>query len=146
VVGVTNRVAALESSLVRSGTLRGLTADGAPLVAVPHGSDFPPVEARSCVPLSAQDVGCEVVLAFDADRPARPIVLGVIRPAVEGGGVQVTADGKDVTLTARESITLECGDARITLHRSGKIVIRGAHVVSHSSGVNRIRGGSVQLN
>jgi hypothetical protein len=51
-----------------------------------------------------------------------------------------------VSITARESITLKCGDASITLNRDGKIVLRGAHVVSHASGVNRIRGGSVELN
>ena len=143
---VAHPVGILESTLVRSGILRGLTAAGTPVVVVSHDADLGPVEARSCVTVRPEDVGREVVLLFDADRPDSPIVLGVIRPPGEAEGVEVTADGKNVTLTARESITLECGEARITLHRTGKIVIRGAHVVSHSSGVNRIRGGSVQLN
>ncbi|MEP7119602.1 MAG: hypothetical protein ABJE95_01785, partial [Byssovorax sp.] len=34
----------------------------------------------------------------------------------------------------------------ITLTRAGKILIRGAYVLTRSSGVNRIQGGSVQIN
>jgi hypothetical protein len=138
--------AALDSSLVRSGTLTALTADGAPVVLIRGDELRGGLDARACVPLHADDVGREVVLLWDRERPDSPVVLGVVRPAGEAEALRVTADGKNVTLTARESITLECGEARITLHRSGKIVIRGAHVVSHSSGVNRIRGGSVELN
>jgi hypothetical protein len=55
-------------------------------------------------------------------------------------------DGKTIVLNAAHTITLRCGQASITLNRDGKIVIRGTHVVSHASGVNRIRGGSVELN
>lgn len=143
---MTTPVATLESSLVRSGTLSALMADGTPMVVLMRASDVRPIPARSCVVLEAADVGREVVVLIDADCPDSPIVLGVIRPPVEENAVQVRADNKNVTLTAEESITLECGEARITLHRNGKVVIRGAHVVSHASGVNRIRGGSVQLN
>jgi hypothetical protein len=41
---------------------------------------------------------------------------------------------------------LRCGEGSITLTRDGKIVLRGKHIVTHASGVNRIRGGSVELN
>jgi hypothetical protein len=143
---VPHSVAALESSTARTGILRGLTAAGVPMVVFADSGTGDPVEAQSCVPLGARDVGCDVVLLCTADRPERPIVLGVIRPTATTNPVQVTADGKSITLVAQESITLECGESRITLHRSGKVVIRGAHVVSHSTGVNRIRGGSVELN
>ena len=34
----------------------------------------------------------------------------------------------------------------ITLTGAGKVLIRGAYVLSRSSGVNKIKGGSVQLN
>ena len=30
--------------------------------------------------------------------------------------------------------------------RAGKVLIRGAYLLSRSSGVNRIKGGSVQIN
>ena len=143
---VTHPVAILESSVARTGTLHSLTAAGALMVVFTDDPTGGPMEARSCVPLGVEDVGREVVLLFATDAPDRPIVLGVIRTVADTNAVQVSADGKNVTLAAQESITLECGDARITLHRNGKVVIRGAYVVSHASGVNRIRGGSVLLN
>jgi hypothetical protein len=41
---------------------------------------------------------------------------------------------------------LQCGKASITLTRAGKVLINGAYVSSRSSGVNRLKGGSIQLN
>ena len=38
------------------------------------------------------------------------------------------------------------GKASITLTREGKVLIRGTYLSSRSSGVNRIKGGSVQIN
>ncbi|MEW5071937.1 hypothetical protein AB1P14_09365, partial [Pseudomonas aeruginosa] len=38
------------------------------------------------------------------------------------------------------------GKASITLTRAGKVIIRGAYLSSRSTGVNRIKGGSVQIN
>lgn len=55
-------------------------------------------------------------------------------------------DGDTVVFNAKQSIVLRCGEASITLQSDGKVVIRGIHVISHAKGVNRIRGGSVQLN
>jgi hypothetical protein len=49
-------------------------------------------------------------------------------------------------LTASREIVLRCGDASITLTRAGKIILRGAYLLSRSSGVNKIKGGSVQIN
>ena len=51
-----------------------------------------------------------------------------------------------MVLSAQEEIVLRCGKASITLTKAGKVLIEGAYVLSRSSGVNRIRGGSVQLN
>jgi hypothetical protein len=55
-------------------------------------------------------------------------------------------DGKRVTFDAREEIVLRCGKASITLTKAGKVLIRGAYLLNRSSGVNRIKGGSVQIN
>ena len=85
-------------------------------------------------------------MARDQEDRGTFVVLGVIQPENASDAVDVSADGRNVTVSAEDSITLSCGDASITLNRDGKIVIRGAYVVSHSSGINRIRGGSVQLN
>jgi len=62
------------------------------------------------------------------------------------GHVEVDADGERLVVTAKEQIVLRCGKASITLTKAGKVLIQGAYVSSRSSGVNRIKGGSVQLN
>ncbi len=55
-------------------------------------------------------------------------------------------DGERVVLSADKEIVLKCGKASITLTRAGKVLIRGAYLLNRSSGVNRIKGGSVQIN
>jgi hypothetical protein len=78
--------------------------------------------------------------------------MGVLR---EGAGwpleqkpdqVEVDADGKRMIVSAREELVLRCGKASITLTKAGKVLIKGSYLLSRSSGVNRIKGGSVQLN
>lgn len=55
-------------------------------------------------------------------------------------------DGKQLIMEGHEEIVLRCGEASITLSRNGKISIRGKYLLSRASGVNRILGGSVQVN
>ncbi len=55
--------------------------------------------------------------------------------------------GQDhILIEADKEITLRCGASSITLTRAGKIIVRGKYLSSRSSGVNRIKGGSVQIN
>lgn len=63
-----------------------------------------------------------------------------------GGTVRATVDGERLELRADREISLRCGKASITLTRAGKVLIRGAYLLARSSGVNRIKGGSVQIN
>lgn len=98
------------------------------------------------------------VLVFEEGDPSLPIVVGLIRPPMPAlADVQVRlptlptglqADGKDkrVVLEAADEIVLQCGTASITLRKNGRVVIRGAYVETRSQGVNRIKGGSVQIN
>jgi Domain of unknown function (DUF6484) len=58
----------------------------------------------------------------------------------------IRVDGKRVVIEGQEEIVLTCGESSITLTKAGKILIRGKYLVSRSSGVNRILGGSVQVN
>jgi len=110
------------------------------------------VPARTTVDLHGAHIGRPVVLMFEEGDAARPIVMGVLR---EGDGwplerppgqVEVEADGERLVVSAREQLVLRCGKASITLTRAGKVIIRGEHLLSRSAGVNRIKGGSVQIN
>ena len=49
-------------------------------------------------------------------------------------------------IEGKEEIELKCGESSIVLTKAGKILIRGKYLLSRSSGVNRIMGGSVQVN
>ena len=90
---------------------------------------------------------------FEDGDPLRPIVMGVLRQNDEGwplqeppGQVECDADGQRMIVSAREQLVLRCGKASLTLTKVGKVLIEGTYVLSRSSGVNRVKGGSVQLN
>lgn len=77
-----------------------------------------------------------------ADAKTRPSGDEVVElePPTSGG------TRKHLVLTAEEDVTIRCGASSITLTAAGKIIIRGKYIVSRSSGVQRIKGGSVQIN
>jgi hypothetical protein len=96
---------------------------------------------------------------FEGGDPQKPIVMGLIHHPEESQAdvpmtinnkpqnpLAVQVDGERLVLTAKHELVLRCGQASITLTSAGKILIRGAYLLSRSSGVNRIKGGSVQIN
>lgn len=138
----------LVGTLVRGGPA------GAFLVDHPANPSDGPLEARSVVSPAPEDVGREVALAFEEGDPLRPIILGFMHEAPvigvdvseDEGSPEAEVDGERLVFSAEKEIVFRCGKASITLTRAGKVLIRGAYVLSRSSGVNRIKGGSVQLN
>jgi hypothetical protein len=129
------------------GVLVGFADDGAALVDFPGNPDDHPVPARCTIVLSPDDRARAVALLFEEGDPFRPILIGpIVHPALGDGKPVVERDGERIELTADREIVLRCGQASITLTRAGKVLIRGAYVSSRSSGVNRIKGGSVQIN
>ena len=136
---------------VTVGRLLALRDGVTPLVAL-SGAESVAVEARATVDLNNAHVGGQVVLVFDTGDRAKPIVVGVVRNSLHAerasvsGEVEVDADGRRLVVSAQEQLVLRCGKASITLTKAGKVIISGAYVSSRSSTVNRIIGGSVQIN
>jgi hypothetical protein len=130
------------------------------------GNPGPPLPARATIPFDAElaqqaaEQNAPVILIFENGKPAQPIIIGWVKETTNlphkqprrgespaaGASTEVVVDGRRVVLNGEDEVVLCCGKASITLRRNGAVIIKGAHLVSHSSGVNRIRGGSVQLN
>jgi Domain of unknown function (DUF6484) len=155
--GSSNRPAL--SGEVTVGMFVGINEAGEPQVTHPLNPSNRPVLARSTVPLDPSQVGRAVVIAFACGDVQKPIIMGVlwqprdkspVAPPPVGAPSQppleVERDGEQLVLTAEREIVLRCGKASLTLTRAGKVLIRGAYLLSRSSGVNRIKGGSVQIN
>jgi len=158
---------------VRVGRVVRINDSGQPLVDF-SGNQRGPLAARFTGSLDlallreAAASGKEVLLAFENNDPARPVIIDTLfslldevdlpaptrKEAAEEAMelepeeelTDVTVDGKRVCFNAEEEIVLRCGKASITLTKAGKVIIRGAYVLNRSSGVNRIKGGSVQIN
>jgi hypothetical protein len=146
----------------RTGFLVGRDERG-PLVDY-AGNQHGPLVARSTVPLDGvafDRAGAprpEVLLVFEQERSDEPIIVGLLQardpspasreaaPRVAKGALETRVDGRRVVLEAGDEIELRCGEASITLRRNGRVVIRGAYVETRSRGVNRVKGGTVQIN
>jgi hypothetical protein len=121
----------------------GFDPEGRPQVEV----DGAAVMALATVPVSPDDLGQPVMISFLEGDPRRPVITGLFqqpRPAPRRRHVKLRAEQLD--LEAASQITLTCGKASITLHRDGKVVVKGTQLLSRASGVNRIRGGTIELN
>lgn len=137
------------------GKLVGFDGAGTPCVALPGHTEA--VAVRTVIALSRRLVGRQVLVVHESTSAGLPIVTGVIReadatppaPLMDAGEVmpfELEVDGERVVLDARHQLVLRCGEASITLTREGKILLRGTYVSSRSTGVNRIHGGSVEIN
>lgn len=143
----------------RSGRLVGVNDQGRPLVDYP-GNPFGPLRARTTVVLAAPALEravedqCAVLLLFEDGDPGRPIVVGLLHdqmPVAAPSGpttAEVEIDGQPqrVELAAQDELVLRCGQASLVLRRNGRVLVRGTYVETRSKGVNRIKGGSVQIN
>jgi hypothetical protein len=92
-----------------------------------------------------------VLLMVPSDGDKTPWLVALehsAKRADSGAAIRATAlvDGQRVELRGDDEVVLSCGEASITLRRSGRVVVRGTYVETRSKGVNRIKGGSVQIN
>lgn len=148
------------------GTITGIDPQGQPLVNFPDNPVGAPLIAISTLGVTSQHIGRQVALLFSKGNLQSPVIMGIIHSPLQDilacyevgapNNVEasesakrtqdVVVDGSRIVIEGKEEIVLKCGDASITLMKSGKIVIRGKYLVNRSSGVNRILGGSVQIN
>jgi hypothetical protein len=138
------------------GRVVALGPAGEPVVDFPGNPSPGGVGARTTAELGPDAIGCEVALMFEGMSARRPIVMGrmqrrtgreiALDPPAPALAAEASADGERIVIAADKEIVLQCGRASITLTRAGKILIRGEYVVSRATGLNRLLGGSVQIN
>jgi hypothetical protein len=130
------------------GLFLGLDQDGKALVDYPDNPTGAALRARTTGSVAPSDRGREAALLFEGGDPCKPILVGLIQDRTGKHQKLQTEidDDETVELTAQKQIVLRCGDASITLTRSGKILIRGKYVLSSSSGANIVKGGIIRLN
>jgi hypothetical protein len=103
-------------------------------------------------PKPTQEIVLELLAGADGGVSFVEVPAETPAPDPEGAASQPieheanAAIPERLELTAEREIVLRVGDASITLTRAGKIILRGTYVLSRSSGVNKIKGGSVQIN
>lgn len=126
--------------------------------------------AISTVALNKKHIGRKVAILFANGNVENPVIMGLIHSPLnemldsyESEKIEkdddmqqleivskeeqdLKIDGKRIVLEGKEEVVLKCGDASITLTKAGKILIRGKYLLNRSDGVNRIMGGSVQIN
>lgn len=151
------------------GTVVEIDEQGQPLVDYHGNSLEAPLVAVSTLGITKSHLNRQVALLFANGNPQRPVIMGIIHSPLQAmlesyeltpeqetaldvekeistNVEDVIIDGKRIVIEGKEEIVLKCGDASITLTKAGKILIRGKYLLNRSSGVNRIMGGSVQVN
>ncbi len=149
------------------GSLVSINDSGQALVDFSLNPSNSPIQAMSTAPITQQQVNRQVALLFNQGDLRKPIIMGLIHSPLQAmldnfgeqpetekveelaGDVNiddVKFEGNKMIFEAQEEMVFKCGESSITLTKSGKVLIRGKYLLNRSSGVNRIMGGSVQVN
>ena len=140
------------------GTLKEIDSEGRISVSWTSGDDNTERRNVSAMqsmekPVSSKDLGRKVILGFENGEPDHPILFGFLESTQRKDTVELlpapdatTEIPESLHLKSGEELILECGKAKISLRADGRIVILGGYLVSRSTGVNKIKGGSVQIN
>ena len=129
------------------GRIAAILESGEPMVDFPGNSSGKLISAQSLVPITTSHTGRNVALTFEDGDPSLPIIVGLFQtPAAKSQHREIKLDEDSLILSAKKEVVIQCGKSSITLTSAGKVLIRGAYLLSRSSGVNRIKGGSVQIN
>lgn len=126
-------------ALATTATMTGIDTEGRPLVFRASGVPEP---ALSLVAVTPDLVGRAAAVLFFDGGAVRLLLIGLLQPPA----MVVETDGARRVISARETLTLRCGKASITLEADGRITLRGTDLLSRAEGTNRVQGASVQLN
>jgi len=145
--GTTERLAEARLPSVIVGRIAALQESGVPLVDFPGNASRKLVAAQALVQVTTADTGRNVALTFEDGDPSLPIIVGLFQtPPTTTPQHEIKLDEESLVLSAKKEVVIRCGKSSITLTSSGKVLIQGEYILSRSSGVNKIRGGSIQLN
>ena len=157
------------------GTITSIDVLGQPMVDYPLNPEKGALKAITTLALTSKQVSRQVALLFNQGDLSQPIVIGLVHSPLQAmldnfqqdqetsfgnttsqdtqvelaanlGTDDVSVDGNKITFEAQDEMVFKCGKSSITLTKSGKVLIRGKYLLNRSSGVNRIMGGSVQVN
>jgi hypothetical protein len=135
---------------VLSAEVSGVDGNGSPLVG---WNGLAAIAARAVwtpgAPPWRECIGARVLIGFLDGDEAQPIVLGLLEPpptADSAGEPRGEKMPETLRVAAGRELVIECGEAKISLRKDGRIEIRGTHLISRASGPNKIKGGSVFIN
>jgi hypothetical protein len=167
--------AGLAPAEVVIGTLVAIDPQGRALVSFYWADELSEqVPALTTQIIDNSSLGRQVALLFAGGNQQQPVIMGFIHSPLDlvigqtvsaganadlvetelfPGPAQFVApersanlDGKRLVFEAEEEVQIKCGEASINLYKDGRVVIRGRNLISRASAVNRILGGSVQVN
>ena len=158
------------------GILTGFTDQREPLVDYEHNRSGQAQLALTTCQLESRHIGREVALMFVKQQPLvigvihNPLAELFESNLLSGSAAEpkatlrepeqsvhqqstvsmkftdVESDQEHVVVSAKKSITLQCGDSSLVLRKDGKVILRGRYLLSRATDVNRILGGSIQMN
>jgi len=133
------------------GYVVGFDGEGRPWVDFPANPSGPLAARLALSDIATAEIlrdpiGCEVLLVFENNDLAKPIIAGRVRDRLPANGIEIHVRGQRFTVETDEDIELRCGDARVRMSRDGKVVVLGNDVVSRARGRNKIKGGTVNIN
>lgn len=148
----------------RVGWVVGTTAEGGALVDFP-GNGLGALPARTSMALEpaalarAAAEGQGAILLFENGDPSLPLLVGLLQTpsatplidaalerSLEDVPKEARVDGKRVVIEGRDEVVLRCGKATLTLRRDGQVLLRGINIRTEAEEVQRIKGGTVQIN
>jgi hypothetical protein len=133
------------------GRLVRIDNEGRPFVDF-HGNPSGAVAAKLAV--SATEIanlidsaeGTEILLVFENNDIAQPIIIGMVRDCLPSNGIEIYIRGRRFIVDTDEEIELRCGEAKVRITRDGKVIVLGNDVLSRARRRNRIKGGTVNIN